>query len=43
MTEASTSGNSLQYYHGTKGDLKIGSLIEPGYHSNYGSRKAARC
>lgn len=33
--------SSPQYYHGTKADLKLGSLIEPGYHSNYGSRKAA--
>ncbi len=27
------------YYHGTKADLKVGDLIEPGYASNYGSRK----
>jgi len=26
------------YYHGTKADLKVGDLIEPGYTSNYGTR-----
>lgn len=29
------------YYHGTKADLKVGDLIEPGYASNYGRRKQA--
>lgn len=29
------------YYHGTRADLKPGDLIEPGYSSNYGSRKQA--
>ncbi|HSM84143.1 MAG TPA: NAD(+)--rifampin ADP-ribosyltransferase [Nodosilinea sp.] len=33
--------NSQQFYHGTKADLKPGDLIEPGYSSNYGSRKKA--
>ena len=33
--------SSTQYYHGTKADLKQGDLIEPGYNSNYGSRKKA--
>jgi rifampin ADP-ribosylating transferase len=28
-------------YHGTRADLKPGDLIEPGYHSNYGSRNKA--
>ncbi len=28
-------------YHGTRADLKPGDMIEPGYNSNYGSRKAA--
>jgi rifampin ADP-ribosylating transferase len=28
-----------RYYHGTRADLKTGDLIEPGYNSNYGSRK----
>ena len=27
------------YYHGTKADLKVGDLIEPGYASNYFERK----
>ncbi len=27
------------YYHGTKADLKMGDLIEPGYASNYFERK----
>jgi rifampin ADP-ribosylating transferase len=29
------------YYHGTKADLTLGDLIEPGYASNYGKRKQA--
>lgn len=28
-------------YHGTRADLKLGDLIEPGYPSNYGQRKQA--
>jgi hypothetical protein len=30
-----------RFYHGTKADLKPGDLIEPGYNSNYGTRKKA--
>ena len=30
------------YFHGTKADLKIGDLIKPGFHSNYGQRKNAK-
>lgn len=30
------------YFHGTKADLKMGDLIETGFHSNYGQRKHAR-
>ena len=30
------------YFHGTKADLNIGDLIEPGFHSNYGQRKNAK-
>jgi hypothetical protein len=30
------------YFHGTKADLKIGDLIEPGYNSNFGQRKNAK-
>lgn len=29
------------FYHGTKADLKIGDLLEPGFNSNYGERKKA--
>lgn len=29
------------YYHGTRVDLKPGDLIEPGYASNYGTRRKA--
>lgn len=32
---------SQTYYHGTKADLKMGDLIEPGFNSNYGKRKKA--
>lgn len=31
-----------QFYHGTKTDLKLGDLIEPGHPSNYGKRKHAK-
>lgn len=33
--------SSRKFYHGTKANLKEGDLIEPGYRSNYGSRKKA--
>ena len=33
--------NAPQFYHGTKAHLKPGDLIEPGFNSNYGSRKKA--
>ena len=36
MTHAPT------YYHGTKADLAIGDLIEPGRASNYGKRTPAK-
>lgn len=29
------------FYHGTKAELKLGDLLEPNYHSNYGERKKA--
>jgi rifampin ADP-ribosylating transferase len=29
------------FYHGTKADLKLGDLLQPGYHSNYGEGKKA--
>jgi rifampin ADP-ribosylating transferase len=33
--------SSPTFYHGTKATLKLGDLIEPGFHSNYGTRKKA--
>jgi rifampin ADP-ribosylating transferase len=33
--------NSQKFYHGTKANLNVGDLIEPGYNSNYGKKKAA--
>lgn len=33
--------NPKPFYHGSKADLKSGDLIQPGFHSNYGSRKKA--
>lgn len=35
-------GDSATYYHGTKADLAIGALIEPGRTSNYGKRAPAK-
>lgn len=29
------------FYHGTKADLKVGDLLEPGYSSNYGAHAKA--
>lgn len=34
-------GNQERYYHGTRADLQTGDLIEPGYSSNFGSRRKA--
>ncbi len=31
----------VQFYHGTRAELKAGELIEPGHPSNYGERSAA--
>ena len=33
--------SSQIFYHGTKAILRLGDLIEPGYKSNYGTRKQA--
>ncbi|MDX5419602.1 MAG: NAD(+)--rifampin ADP-ribosyltransferase [Hymenobacteraceae bacterium] len=30
------------YFHGTKADLRIGDLIEPGFNSNYGQKNNAK-
>ena len=42
-TSIQSSGaiDSGPFFHGTKSDLKIGDLIEPGYNSNYGEGKKA--
>jgi hypothetical protein len=32
---------SQRFYHGTKAELQPGDLIEPGYRSNFGTRKQA--
>jgi hypothetical protein len=32
---------SQRFYHGTKVNLQLGDFIEPGFNSNYGSRKRA--
>ncbi|MFN3875099.1 MAG: NAD(+)--rifampin ADP-ribosyltransferase [Flavobacteriales bacterium] len=29
------------FYHGTKAELNVGDLIEPGFNSNYGQQKKA--
>ncbi len=31
-----------RFYHGTRADLKLGDMIEPGYNSNYGKGKRAK-
>jgi len=44
MDKSMDSTNDLsaqKFYHGTKANLKPGDLIEPGFNSNYGSRKKA--
>ncbi|WP_194774584.1 NAD(+)--rifampin ADP-ribosyltransferase [Pararhodonellum marinum] len=30
------------FFHGTKADLKVGDLIEVGFHSNYGQKRKAK-
>ncbi len=39
--QGNESLDSGPFYHGTKSDLKVGDLLEPGYSSNYGDRKKA--
>jgi rifampin ADP-ribosylating transferase len=34
--------NTITFYHGTKANLNIGDLIEPGFNSNYGQRNIAK-
>ncbi|MEJ5994453.1 NAD(+)--rifampin ADP-ribosyltransferase [Pedobacter sp. Du54] len=33
---------SPTYYHGTKANLNVGDLIEPGFNSNYGQQNKAK-
>jgi rifampin ADP-ribosylating transferase len=44
--EVSRDEKSIEYsqtfYHGTKADLRAGDLIEIGFKSNYGAKKAAK-
>jgi hypothetical protein len=37
----SSALDSGPFYHGTKADLKLGDLLEPGHSSNYGEKKKA--
>ena len=39
--ESTDDLSSQQFYHGTKANLKQGDLIEPGFNSNYGTRRKA--
>jgi DNA/RNA tunnel of bacterial DNA dependent RNA polymerase. len=41
LTKGDCVLDSGPFYHGTKADMKLGDLLEPGYNSNYGSRKKA--
>jgi hypothetical protein len=36
-----SDGSQESYYHGTRADLMLEDLIQPGYNSNFGSRKQA--
>jgi rifampin ADP-ribosylating transferase len=40
--EFSHDQSSQTFYHGTKANLKLGDLIEPGFNSNYGKRNKAK-
>ncbi len=42
MTDATTGVDDPgPFFHGTKADLQVGDLLEPGRSSNFGSRRAA--
>src|SRR5213595_2256141 len=41
MDQVLSDLDSQPFYHGTKAGLKPGDLIQPGYNSNYGTRKKA--
>ncbi len=38
---SSTTQDPGPFYHGTKTELRVGDLLEPGYHSNFGKRRTA--
>ncbi|KUG08970.1 rifampin ADP-ribosyl transferase [Solirubrum puertoriconensis] len=40
-TAAIHNQNEPPFYHGTKANLHLGDLIQPGFNSNYGQRKKA--
>ncbi len=40
-TVMDSTSAGIEYYHGTKAELNVGDLIEPGFRSNYGSRRQA--
>lgn len=40
--EAGATAFAQTYFHGSKADLKIGDLIQPGFNSNYGLQKNAK-
>lgn len=41
-TQKRPSPFAQTYFHGTKADLTVGDLIEPGYNSNFGQRNQAK-
>jgi len=41
LLQGNGSLDSGPFYHGTKADLKLGDMLEPGHSSNYGERKKA--
>lgn len=41
LMEFSNELHLQELYHGTKANLKLGDLIEPGFKSNYGKQKKA--
>ena len=42
LNEQGATPFAQTYFHGTRGDLKVGDLIEVGFNSNYGQRKNAK-
>lgn len=42
MTTESTPDDPGPFFHGTKADLRVGDVLEPGRSSNYGGRTTAR-